>query len=159
MLTLYSGYPSAIEALRMLAECWPAPAPSAGEVPVDRRGGRGLATLARVYGPARPTLLRGLARLHPALASWVLEHGYGRVLARDRLDLRARELVTVALLAAGGWERQLAAHVLGAASAGATRAEVAAQLRLGRSACGTARSARSEATRRPARARAPRARR
>jgi alkylhydroperoxidase/carboxymuconolactone decarboxylase family protein YurZ len=126
MLTLYSGYPSAIETLRLLAEVWPAPAPAAGEVEPGARRARGLATLARVYGPVRPRLLRGLATLHPALAAWVIEHGYGRVLARERLDLRTRELVTVALLAAGGWDRQLAAHEIGARRAGATRREVAA---------------------------------
>jgi alkylhydroperoxidase/carboxymuconolactone decarboxylase family protein YurZ len=126
MLTLYAGYPAAIEMLRVLRTVWPAPAPSAAEVEPAARRARGLATLARVYGPLRPRLLRGLATLHPALAAWVIEHGYGRVLARERLDLRTRELVTVALLAAGGWQRQLAAHEVGARRAGATRTEVAA---------------------------------
>ncbi|HUK62523.1 MAG TPA: carboxymuconolactone decarboxylase family protein, partial [Dongiaceae bacterium] len=126
MLTLYAGYPSAIEMLRVLQAVWPAPAPGAGEAGPGARRARGLATLARVYGPLRPRLLRGLATLHPALAAWVIEHGYGRVLARARLDLRTRELVTVAMLAAGGWERQLVAHELGARRAGATRAQVQA---------------------------------
>jgi alkylhydroperoxidase/carboxymuconolactone decarboxylase family protein YurZ len=159
MLTLYAGYPSAIESLRTLDERWPARPPSAGEVPEDERARRGLATLARIYGTARPALLRGLARLHPALASWVVDHGYGRVLARERLDLRTRELITVALLAAGGWERQLASHVLGATRAGATPAEVRAMVREGRAAARRPALVREEAVFRLARARAADARR
>jgi len=160
MLTLYAGYPAAIESLRTLAERWPAATvPRAGEVPEDERGKRGLAALARVYGDSRPPLLRGLARLHPALANWVVEHGYGRVLARGRLDLRARELITVTLLAAGGWERQLASHVLGAARAGATRAEITSQLRLGRGVSGSPAPPRAEPVLRLARTRVSRTRR
>jgi alkylhydroperoxidase/carboxymuconolactone decarboxylase family protein YurZ len=142
MLTLYAGYPAAIEMLRVLQTVWPAPAPSPAEIEPAARRARGLATLARVYGPVRPRLLRGLATLHPALAAWVIEHGYGRVLARERLDLRTRELVTVALLAAGGWQRQLAAHEVGARRAGATPAEVTAARSAGaRESAGARRSA------------------
>ena len=132
MLTLYSGFPAAIETLRVLASRWPTRVRPLGEgAPASRRD-RGLRVLARVYGPVRPALLRGLDQLHPALAAWVVEHGYGRVLARPGLGLRARELVTVAMLAASGWERQLTSHVLGAGRAGATDAEVETAVREGR---------------------------
>ncbi|MFI5370387.1 MAG: carboxymuconolactone decarboxylase family protein [Candidatus Eisenbacteria bacterium] len=153
MLTLYAGYPSAIETLKTLAESWPATAPSAGEVEPETRREVGLATLARIYGPVRPQLLRGLATLHPALAAWVIEHGYGRVLARNRLDLRARELVTVSLLAAGCWTRQLAAHAVGAERAGATRAELSAALAAGAAAVADPRIPRTPRRVRPGTAR------
>ena len=153
MLTLYAGYPAAIEALRMLCERWPARQPSGGEVPDELRVRHGLATLARVYGTSRAPLLHGLARLHPALASWVVDHGYGRVLARPRLDLRTRELVTVALLAAGPWERQLASHTLGATRCGASPATVRAALRAGRSWAGGAPAGGATAGEAPARPR------
>jgi 4-carboxymuconolactone decarboxylase len=69
--------------------------------------------------------------LHPDLAEWMVEHGYGRVLSRPGLPARERELVTVSALAALGWERQLVSHVLGAERIGATRAAVGEALAIG----------------------------
>jgi len=69
--------------------------------------------------------------LHPDLETWMVEHGYGRVLARPGLGARERELITVAALAALGWERQLVSHVLGALRVGAAAAEVHEALGVG----------------------------
>lgn len=129
MLTLYAGFPAAIESLHALAERWPATAAAAPEVPRASRRRAGLATLLAVYGPVRALLLRELRRLHPALAAWVVEHGYGRVLARGGLDPASRELITVALLAGSPWPRQLASHRIGARRLGASARELAAALR------------------------------
>jgi len=125
MLTLYAGYPAAIETLHALAERWPAAERPVPEVPPARRRGAGLATLQAVYGPVRASLLRELQRLHPALAAWVVEHGYGRVLARGGLDPATRELITVALLADSPWTRQLGSHRIGARRTGASARHLA----------------------------------
>jgi 4-carboxymuconolactone decarboxylase len=85
----------------------------------------------RVYGPAYAKLLPAVRALHPDLAVWMVEHGYGRVLARTGLSAVARELITVAALASLGWERQLVSHVLGAARVGANEAAIHAALALG----------------------------
>jgi 4-carboxymuconolactone decarboxylase len=77
-----------------------------------------------VYGASFAKLRRNIAAHHPDLAAWMIEQGYGRVLARPGLSSRARELVAVAVLAATGWERQLLSHLLGAERLGATRAEI-----------------------------------
>jgi 4-carboxymuconolactone decarboxylase len=53
-----------------------------------------------------------------------VDTGYGRVLARPGLSTRARELITVAALAAMARERQLVSHLLGASRVGASRAEL-----------------------------------
>ncbi len=131
MLMLYAGYPGALEGLRVLHATWPgrAKARDAGTPSVWRARGEQLC--ARVYGPAYPRLVPAVRTLHPDLATWMIEHGYGRVLARSGLGVRARELVTVATLAALGWERQLVSHVLGARRVGATSAAVREALRLG----------------------------
>jgi 4-carboxymuconolactone decarboxylase len=83
---------------------------------------RGAALLKRVYGAAYGRLVPAVRALHPDLAVWMEEHGYGRVLGRGGLGLLERELITVAALAALGWERQLVSHVLGALRVGATEA-------------------------------------
>jgi 4-carboxymuconolactone decarboxylase len=129
MLTIYAGYPAAIETLHTLATRWPAASKPVPEVPASARRRAGLAGIAGVYGPVRPSLLRELRRLHPALAVWVVEHGYGRVLARGGLDPASRELITVALLAGRRWPRQLASHRIGARRLGAPARRIAEALR------------------------------
>ncbi|HEY2955994.1 MAG TPA: carboxymuconolactone decarboxylase family protein [Candidatus Eisenbacteria bacterium] len=131
MLMLHAGYPAALEGARLLGEEWP------GRARRSREGGpaalmrRGERLCARIYGPAYAKLRHNVARLHPDLATWMIEQGYGRVLARPGLSGVARELVAVAVLAAGGWERQLVSHLLGAARLGGSRAEIRRAWRAG----------------------------
>jgi AhpD family alkylhydroperoxidase len=126
MLVLYSGYPAALEALRVLNEVWP------GTARPSRESGRalwrwwGMERCRRVYGDALPKLIAHVRELHPDLAVWMIEEGYGRVLSRPRLDARTREFVTVAVLAATGWRRQLVSHLRGAHRLGATASEIRA---------------------------------
>jgi alkylhydroperoxidase/carboxymuconolactone decarboxylase family protein YurZ len=61
----------------------------------------------------------------------MVEEGYGRVLSRPRLSAQKRELVAVTVLAAGGWERQLTSHLLGARRLRAPAADIRAAVRLG----------------------------
>jgi len=131
MLMLHAGYPAALEGTRVLLEEWP------GRARRRREGGpadwmrRGERLCARVYGPAYAKLRSNVARLHPDLAVWMIEQGYGRVLTRPGLTGPARELIAVTVLAAGGWERQLVSHLLGAARLGASPAEIRRACRAG----------------------------
>jgi len=131
MLVLYAGYPAALESLRLLNQAWP------GRARRSREGGpagwrrRGLALSRRVYGPVHARLLAAVRSLHPDLAVWMVETGYGRVLARPGLGVRDRELITVAVLAGTGRERQLVSHLLGADRVGAPRAAIRRALRAG----------------------------
>ena len=131
MLVLHAGYPAALEAARLLNQTWP------GHARRTREGGprdwrrRGAALCARVYGPSFAKLERNVVALHPDLAVWMIEQGYGRVLGRGGLPAAARERIAVAVLAATGWERQLVSHLLGAVRLGATRPEIRAAVRAG----------------------------
>ena len=125
------GYPAGLEALRVLQEAWP------GHARATREGGRALwrrrgRIAARgVYGSVLPRLLSALRALHPDVATWVVEDGYGRMLSRPGLDPRTREMIAIALLAVGGWERQLVSHLLGARRLGAARDAIARALAIG----------------------------
>ena len=132
MLMLHAGYPAALEGLRVLNDVWPGRARRSreGGVPAWRR--RGLALCSRVYGPVLPKLMRSVRALHPDLAVWMVEQGYGRVLSRPRMSARLRELAAVAVLAASGWPRQLHSHLLGAVRCGADHAAIRAAFRAGR---------------------------
>jgi 4-carboxymuconolactone decarboxylase len=136
MLMLYAGFPSALEGLRALNAAWPGRARRTREGAPAAWRRRGEVLCRRVYGPAFARLLPAVRALHPDVAVWMVEHGYGRVLARPGLSPRERELITVSALAALGWERQLVSHVLGALRLGAPAAAVHASLAIGAQAGG-----------------------
>jgi 4-carboxymuconolactone decarboxylase len=131
MLMLYAGFPGALEGLRVLNATWPGTARRTHEGTPALWRRRGLVLCGRVYGRAIARLLPAVRALHPDLEVWMVEHGYGRVLARPGLGARERELVTVSALAALGWERQLVSHVLGARRVGASEAQVREALDIG----------------------------
>src|SRR6266550_3851735 len=85
---------------------------------------RGGAVCAAVYGRAYHKLLLNLRALHPALEDLVLVDAYGKVIGRPGLDLKRRELCTVAAIAVLGTAEQLHSHLRGALNTGATRGEV-----------------------------------
>jgi 4-carboxymuconolactone decarboxylase len=131
MLVAHAGYPAGLEALRELHQAWP------GRARATREGGlaawrrRGARLCARVYGPVTPRLLASLDALHPDVRAWVVEEGYGRILSRPGLAAVDRERIAVAVLAATGWERQLASHALGAKRMAASPASVRRALAIG----------------------------
>lgn len=89
---------------------------------------RGEITCAAIYGDHYASLRGNVRALHPALEAWMVTEGYGRTLSRPGLDLKMRELCTVAQTAVLQTPRQLHSHLLGALRAGATFAEVEATL-------------------------------
>ena len=91
---------------------------------------RGAAVCREVYGRAYHKLLVNLRALHPALEDLVLVDAYGKVIGRPGLDLKRRELCTVATTAVLGTAEQLHSHLRGALNTGASGAEVEAVLTL-----------------------------
>jgi 4-carboxymuconolactone decarboxylase len=67
----------------------------------------------------------GVAEVAPDFARMVIEFAFGDVYSRDALNLRSRELVAIAVLAAVGTAGpQLRMHIQSAESVGITRAEI-----------------------------------
>ncbi|MEO5568520.1 MAG: carboxymuconolactone decarboxylase family protein, partial [Gemmatimonadaceae bacterium] len=79
---------------------------------------RGRETCRAVYGSMYDKLRENISVLHPALDSWMIVEGYGKVLSRPGLDLPRRELCIVAACVASGQERQLHSHLHGALNVG-----------------------------------------
>src|SRR5262249_13788884 len=109
MLVLHAGYPAALEAVPAPAGQWPRRARRREGGPALWRA-RGERLCRRVYGSVYARLMASVRRMHPDLAAWMVEQGYGRVMSRPGLAERDRELTAVAVLAATGWERQLVSH-------------------------------------------------
>jgi len=67
----------------------------------------------------------GVAEVAPDFARMVIEFAFGDIYSRDALDLKSRELIAIAVLAASGKSApQLRVHVESAASAGIKKEEV-----------------------------------
>jgi len=91
----------------------------------DGRYARGSRRLAEIDGEGGQQVVDALKDVAPDLARYVIEFGFGDVYSRSGLDLRTRELATVAGLAAlGHAQPQLKVHVNGALNVGCTPAEV-----------------------------------
>jgi 4-carboxymuconolactone decarboxylase len=125
---LMVGYPRALVALTVWRKLSGLPAQ---ESDIDQDYGRavewtkrGEALCAVVYGENYGKLREGIRALHPALDSWMITEGYGRTLARPELDLRRRELCTVAQTAVLETPRQLHSHLRGALHAGASFGQI-----------------------------------
>ena len=80
---------------------------------------RGKATLDIIVGGDSALVLAKLNEFAPELGGWITNFAYGDVVSRPQLDLRSRELATVAALTAMGHAQpQLKAHIKGALNAG-----------------------------------------
>ncbi len=77
-----------------------------------------------VYGENYRKLRESVRQLHPAIDAWMVTEGYGRTLARPGLELKLRELCTVAQTAVLEAPRQLHSHLRGALHAGATFGQI-----------------------------------
>ncbi len=128
---LFAGFPRALNAAREWRRVSGIAAPDVDEgteYDAERWLARGLSTCATVYGPFYERLRVNIRDLHPALDTWMIVEGYGKVLGRPALDLARRELCVVAACAVARQDRQLHSHLHGALHAGASAAVVSGTL-------------------------------
>jgi 4-carboxymuconolactone decarboxylase len=129
---LFAGFPRTLNAARtwraVSGYSAPVEDPDADLVNGSDWVEKGEATCETVYGESYEMLRRNIRTLHPALDSWMITDGYGKVLSRPGLDLKTRELCIVAACAASGQQRQLHSHLHGALNAGASVGEVESAL-------------------------------
>jgi len=86
---------------------------------------RGWEMLQRVSGGTGQRVIDSLREVAPDFGRLIVEFPYGDVYSRPGLDLRTRELVTVAALTAIGHARaQLKVHIEGALNVGCAREEI-----------------------------------
>lgn len=97
------------------------PAPNAGESRLER----GKRALAEIDGEAGQRVISALAGIAPDFATYVLEFPFGDIYSRPGLDLRAREIATVAALTAMGTATpQLKVHIEAGLNVGLSRDEI-----------------------------------
>lgn len=89
------------------------------------RYARGWRKLKEIDGHAGESVIDALRDIAPDLARYTIEFPFGDIYSRPGLDLRSREIATVAALAAMGNARpQLKVHMHAALNVGVTRVEL-----------------------------------
>jgi len=91
----------------------------------DDRYERGWEVLQQVSGGSGEAVIESLRDIAPDLGRYIVEFPYGDIYTRPNLDLRSRQIATIAALTALGNARpQLKVHIEGALNVGCTREEI-----------------------------------
>jgi alkylhydroperoxidase/carboxymuconolactone decarboxylase family protein YurZ len=99
----------------------------------ESRHAAGVAALERLGGPDAAAPILAARDVAPDLVRFAIEFAFGEVLSRPGLDLRTRELCTVAALCGlGHAEPQLKWHIEAALHVGATKGEIEQLKRIAR---------------------------
>ncbi|CAA0104033.1 Uncharacterised protein [Zhongshania aliphaticivorans] len=86
---------------------------------------RGMAKLKEIDGEAGERVIESLKDIAPDLGRYIIEYPFGDIYSRDALDLKSREIATVAALTAmGNAEPQLKVHIHGALNVGCSPEEI-----------------------------------
>ena len=87
---------------------------------------QGEALLNKIHGAhTGEAIVSALGDICPDLADMTIEWGFGEIVSRSGIDLKTRQLVTVAsCVTLGHAQPQLRAHIEGALNVGATKEEI-----------------------------------
>ena len=86
---------------------------------------KGRESIRRIYGDVGEEVLESVRSVSPDSARYTIEFPFGDVYSRPGLDLKSREIATIAaLVTLGNSPRELKAHIRGALNVGCTREEV-----------------------------------
>jgi 4-carboxymuconolactone decarboxylase len=123
---LFAGYPAAINAFIVLNELTGTHSDFLREdgSSLEVWNERGESMSRKIYGSQFEKLMKNMNYLHPDLAEWMIQEGYGKVLARPFLSPRVRELLIVGMTAVLNVERQFHSHIRGSIHVGATKVEI-----------------------------------
>jgi 4-carboxymuconolactone decarboxylase len=122
---LFAGYPSAIISLKILNKHVQFNANTSNDdMNLYHFKTRGEKNCKTIYGNKFDKLIANVNNFSPELSEWLVLDGYGKVLGRDGLSLKERELCIVSVLTALKFEDQLYSHINGAFRVGATIGDI-----------------------------------
>jgi len=132
-MSVYSGFPSAINAMNALKEVLAERKSSGisdeeGKNPVEQQKNRlklGEHELSQLDGQQIERLKSNFGELSPDLVKFTLEYGYGDIHSRDNLSKKHRQIATIAALTAlGNAVPQLKFHINAGLNIGITEDEI-----------------------------------
>ena len=92
---------------------------------MEERYNKGLKNLEKIHPEASKALMESLKDIAPDLGRFVVEFPYGDIYERPGLDLKSREIATIAALTAiGDTKPELKDHIKGALNVGCKRQEI-----------------------------------
>jgi 4-carboxymuconolactone decarboxylase len=92
---------------------------------VDDRFDRGLRALTEIDGHGGQKVIDALADIAPDFGRYIIEFPFGDIYSRQGLDLRSREVATIAALTAlGNAAPQLKVHIQAGLNVGLSRNEI-----------------------------------
>jgi 4-carboxymuconolactone decarboxylase len=95
------------------------------DAPPSDRYQRGLKRLSEIDADQVGRIIAGLKDVAPDFATYLIEFPFGDIYARPGLDLRSRQIATIAALTALGTAGpQLRVHIHGALNVGCSRDEI-----------------------------------
>jgi len=131
-MCLYAGFPASLNAIQTAREVFQEgigekfePEMTKGD-PTTRLE-RGSELIGKVYGDpnAAQNMKNGLGDIAPDMARFILEFPYGDIYNRPGLDMKSREIATVAALTAMGTATpQLKTHIRASLNVGLTKTEI-----------------------------------
>jgi 4-carboxymuconolactone decarboxylase len=93
--------------------------------PAEDRYERGKRALAEIDGEGGEKVVEALAGIAPDFARYLIEFPFGDIYSRPGLDLRSREIATIAALTAlGNAAPQLKVHIQAGLNVGLSREEI-----------------------------------
>lgn len=115
---LFAGFPSALISLKIFKEIFPIPIKKIKTQSLSVLKKKGEKTCRKIYGDKYDKLIENVNSFSPELADWLVVEGYGKVLSRNQLNLKERELAIIAMLTVLKYEEQLYSHINGANRSG-----------------------------------------
>jgi 4-carboxymuconolactone decarboxylase len=86
---------------------------------------KGMKKFKEIHGPVAKATVESLKDIAPELGQFVTEFAFGDIYSRPGLDLKTRQLLTIASLTTLGYAPlQLKSHIKGALNVGCTRKEI-----------------------------------
>jgi 4-carboxymuconolactone decarboxylase len=110
---LFAGFPSALISLKKLNEIVGRNIVYKG-YDLEKYYTRGETNCRIIYGNKYDKLISNVKSFSPEIAEWLIIEGYGKVLGRNGLTLKEREVCIVAILSALKFRDQLYSHINGA---------------------------------------------
>ena len=133
-MALYAGFPASLNALQATREVFFVEKKARADYkPMLTQGDqatrfkRGSVLIGQVYGDpkASETMMKNMSDIAPDMARFIMEFPYGDVYSRPGLDMKSREIATVAgLTALGNATPQLKTHIRASLVVGLTKTEI-----------------------------------
>ncbi len=121
---LFAGFPSALISLKLFGEIFPSFKSKTENFNLAEIKKKGEETCKKVYGEKFKKLITNVKSFSPELSEWLVTEGYGKVLSRETLSLKEREMAIVSMLVVLKYEDQLYSHINGALRQGIKVAEI-----------------------------------